>query len=73
MYCYSKVRGERTPGGQYRRFPLGTACLQMQVEIPTISIGDSSIAMVEHRAGGDARYLYELLQLMIEASHFHLS
>ena len=69
MYCYSKIRGERTPRGQYRRFRLGDACLAMRIEVPTVQFGEERIAMLKHRAGDDARYLYELLQHLIESSH----
>lgn len=66
MYCYSKVRGEKTPRGQYRRFPLGEACLHMEVTVPTVQFGGDQVAMLEHRARDDARHLYELLQCLMK-------
>lgn len=69
MYCYSKICGEKTPRGQYRRFRLGDACQAMQIEVPMVQFGDERIAMLKHRAGDDTRLLYELLQCMIESSH----
>jgi DNA polymerase-3 subunit epsilon len=66
MYCYSKMRGEMTPSGQYRRFPLVEACQHMQIAIPLAQLEGKPFAMLRHRAEDDTRLLYELVQCLIK-------
>ena len=66
MYCYSKVRGERTSRGQYRRFPLGEAYKHMQMAVPTVQPGREYSFIQSHRAECDARYLHELVKHLTE-------
>jgi DNA polymerase III epsilon subunit-like protein len=65
MWCYSKIRGERTPHGQYKRFQLGVACLHVGMPVPTVAFDGEQIALISHRAEGDARYLAQFIEHLI--------
>jgi DNA polymerase-3 subunit epsilon len=75
LYAYSKLKGERyEESDQYRRFVLAKACINEGITFPGIrQIGDNYYQTDFHRAEQDARYLYELLQRMIEAAHLTTS
>lgn len=66
MYCYSKVRNEKTPRRQYRRFSLGDACRHMHIEVPIVQFRGEQFVILSHRAKDDALYLYKLIQCLIK-------
>jgi len=66
MRCYGKMCGERMANGQYRCFQLGVACLRLGIPVPTKEFFGEQIVLIDHRAEGDARYLHQFAQRLIE-------
>lgn len=68
MYAYSKLKGEQyEESTQYKRHALLKACISEGISLPDLrQVGDHYYQTGFHRAENDARYLYELLQCMLQ-------